>query len=409
MATMLNGLIVFCLVSVAVSLPFRLKTLAAHDPDDDIPTCQLAASKGYPCEQYNVTTSDGYILTVHRIPYGVKSPGNVQSPGKPVVYMQHGLLDCSATWVINFPNESLAFLMADAGYDVWLGNMRGNTYGMAHVKYTTKQHEFWQFTFDEMAKFDLPAIVEYALAATGQPDLYYVGHSQGTLIGFIQFSQDPSWAKSKIKQFHALAPIAWLEHTTSPIRLIAPFANDLGFILELLGADEFLPSTKFMEWLGGVLCDPPFEFLCENVLMLIAGYDSKNMNATRNSVYMTHAPAGTSTYNVVHFAQLIDSKKFQAMDWGYFDNEKYYGQHSPPQYYPNTMTVPTALYWGDIDEFADPTDVAYLQTQIDDCLIGSYRYPDMDHLDFVWGMNAPKEPYPQLMQLVAADVANSKK
>lgn len=38
------------------------------------------------------------------------------------------------------------FLMADAGYDVWLGNMRGNTYGMAHVKYTTKQHEFWQFT-----------------------------------------------------------------------------------------------------------------------------------------------------------------------------------------------------------------------------------------------------------------------
>lgn len=50
-----------------------------------------------------------------------------------------------------------------------------------------------------MAKFDLPAIVEYALAATGQPDLYYVGHSQGTLIGFIQFSQDPSWAKSKVK------------------------------------------------------------------------------------------------------------------------------------------------------------------------------------------------------------------
>lgn len=89
--------------------------------------------------------------------------------------------------------------------------------------------------------------------------------------------------------------------------------------------------------------------------------------------------------------------------------KKAYGSHHPPQYYPNTMTVPTALYWGDIDEFADPTDVAYLQTQIDDCLIGSYRYPDMDHLDFVWGMNAPVEPYPQLMQLIAADLAKSKK
>jgi len=71
------------------------------------------------------------------------------------------------------------------------------------------------------------------------------------------------------------------------------------------------------------------------------------------------------------------------------------------------MTVPTALYWGDIDEFADPTDVDYLQTQIQDILIGSYRYPDMDHLDFVWGLNSFTEPYPELMQLVAADVAKS--
>jgi len=404
----LTKIILLCLISAAISGPLIRKSGESHDPDDDIPVCQLATEKGYPCLQYNVTTSDGYILTIQRIPYGVKSPGNVQSSGKPVVYLQHGLLDCAATWVINFENESLGFLLADAGYDVWLGNMRGNTYALAHVKYNTKQHEFWDFTFDEMAKFDLPAIVEFALATSGQPNLYYVGHSQGTLIGFIQFSQDPTWAQSKIKQFHALAPIAWLAHTTSPLKLIAPFANDLGFILELLGQDEFLPSTKFMQWLGGVLCDPPFEFLCENSLMLICGYDSKNMNATRNSVYMTHAPAGTSTYNIVHFAQLINSKKIQAMDWGYFDNEKYYNSHTPPEYYPNLMTVPTALYWGDIDEFADPTDVDYLQTQIQH-LIGSYRYPDMDHLDFVWGMNAPKEPYPQVMQLIAADLQNSKK
>jgi pimeloyl-ACP methyl ester carboxylesterase len=330
----------------------------------------------------------------------------VQSSGKPVVYLQHGLLDCSATWVENFPNESLGFLLADAGYDVWLGNMRGNTYALAHVKYTIKDDEFWHFTFDEMAKFDVPAITEFALSTTGQPNLYYVGHSQGTTVGFIQFSQNPTWAQSKIKQFHALAPVAWLAHTTSPLRLIAPFADAMGFLLELLGVDEFLPSSKFMEWLGGTLCEPPTEFLCDNVVMLICGYDSKNMNISRNSVYMTHAPAGTSTYNMVHFAQLINTNKFQMMDWGYFDNEKAYGHHTPPQYYPNTMTVSTALYWGDIDEFADPTDVETLQQQIQH-LLGSYRYPDMDHLDFVWGLNAPKEPYPQLMQLIAADVAAS--
>lgn len=71
------------------------------------------------------------------------------------------------------------------------------------------------------------------------------------------------------------------------------------------------------------------------------------------------------------------------------------------------MTVPTALYSGNIDIFANPTDVSYLQTQIKN-LLGSYRYSDMDHLDFTWGLNAPTEPYPQLMQLIAADVGKTK-
>jgi hypothetical protein len=36
-----------------------------------------------------------------------------------------------------------------AGYDVWLGNMRGNTYGLRHVNksITPKTNEFWDFRF----------------------------------------------------------------------------------------------------------------------------------------------------------------------------------------------------------------------------------------------------------------------
>lgn len=53
----------------------------------------------------------------------------------------------------------------------------------------------------------------------------------------------------------------------------------LQFILQLLGEDEFLPSSKFIQWIAGELCNPPFEFLCDDFLMLIMGYDKDNMNS----------------------------------------------------------------------------------------------------------------------------------
>ena len=43
---------------------------------------QLITSKGYPAEAHNVTTSDGYILELHRIPHGLrrsKSTGELYS------------------------------------------------------------------------------------------------------------------------------------------------------------------------------------------------------------------------------------------------------------------------------------------------------------------------------------------
>jgi lysosomal acid lipase/cholesteryl ester hydrolase len=35
------------------------------------------------------------------------------------------------------------FLLADKGYDVWVGNNRGNGYSMKHIKYNTSDDQFW--------------------------------------------------------------------------------------------------------------------------------------------------------------------------------------------------------------------------------------------------------------------------
>ena len=88
----------------------------------------------------------------------------------------HGILSSSDSFITNNEDRALAFVLANRGYDVWLGNTRGNKYGKGHVKYSTLDKEFWDFSFDEMAIFDLPATFSYIFLNT-RKWITYIGHS----------------------------------------------------------------------------------------------------------------------------------------------------------------------------------------------------------------------------------------
>lgn len=113
---------------------------------------------GYAFEKHSITTSDGYILTAFRVPGKLGEPV-VQ--GKQPVYMQHGLIDDGGTWFFNDQTLDLSLELVDRGYDVWITNSRGTCYSNQHVTYTTKDKEFWDFTFHEMGKYDVPANLNY--------------------------------------------------------------------------------------------------------------------------------------------------------------------------------------------------------------------------------------------------------
>lgn len=94
--------------------------------------------------------------------------------------MQHGLFACSESFILNGA-DATAYKFAEEGYDVWLGNNRGNQYARKHLRLDpTKQEdkkEFFDYSFYELAKYDLPANIDYVLNATKQEKISYIGHS----------------------------------------------------------------------------------------------------------------------------------------------------------------------------------------------------------------------------------------
>eukprot|EP00063_Salmo_salar_P038923 XP_014013758.1 PREDICTED: lysosomal acid lipase/cholesteryl ester hydrolase-like isoform X2 [Salmo salar] len=371
-----------------------LKDSKRLDPEVNMNISEIIRHWGYPTEEHDVVTEDGYILSVNRIPHGLKKGDDP----KPAVFLQHGLLAAGSNWVTNLPNTSLAYLLADAGYDVWIGNSRGNTWSRRHLTLSPDHNEFWQFSYDEMAKKDLPAVVNHILKTTGQEQIYYIGHSQGTTIAFVAFSSMPELA-SKIKMFFGLAPVATVAFTASPMSKLSIFPDFL--IWDVFGKKDFMPQSALIKWFATNVCSKkPLSELCGNLFFVLCGFDELNLNMTRTPVYTSHCPAGTSVQNMIHWSQAVHGGKLMAYDYGRAGNMAHYNQSTPPLYNIQDMKVPTALWSGGHDTLADPKDVAVLLNQVPN-LVYHRHIEHWEHLDFIWGLDAPQEMYSEIIKLMS--------
>lgn len=359
---------------------------------------------GYPVEIHHTTTQDGFILEMHRIPCG---KGQSCSSGRPVIFMQHGLESESSDWVNNLPYQSAGFLFADAGFDVWLGNVRGNSYSCNHTSLTRDDEKFWDWSWDEMVKYDLDAMISHVLSMTSQPSLYYMGHSQGTLIMFSKLSQDQEFAK-KIKRFYALAPIGSVKNIKG---LLAVFVNSIGtefdIYYDIFGQKEFGGDSPVIEKLKHDVCDGMKleETMCDNFLLAMVGPESSQQNQTRMPVYLASEPGGTSSRNIEHWMQMVKKGTVSMYDWGTKGNKKKYGQATAPEYDFTKINKETVLYWGDEDWLADPTDIDdFLLPRINGTVIQNSMLPGYNHLDFVWGIQSCRDIYNPVIQSLKTEL-----
>ncbi|XP_063604849.1 lipase 3-like [Penaeus indicus] len=239
---------------------------------------EMIQALGYPVEVHHVTTSDGYILELHRIPFGLSSEGYRD---RPVALLYHGLYGSSADWILNRADQALAYVMADDGYDVWLANARGNRYSRAHQTLDPKDINFWDFSWDEIADFDLPATIDYVLPTTGARDLFYVGFSMGTTVFFAMLSEHPEY-NAKIRAMAALAPVAHQGNARGLASQVAPFINQIDKMFTNMGVGEIFPNNALTRSVAMKFCDrnSPTAIICRKILAIIGGPNPDEMNRT---------------------------------------------------------------------------------------------------------------------------------
>ena len=169
-----------------------------------------------PTQTVPVHTVDGFEFSLRRYP----------AEG-PVVLLVHGL--ATNHYCFDYAESvSLAFALQQAGFDVWVTDLRGDVGVKSPYKWAEKTH-----IYDDHLQFDVPAILDRVLEESGQNSLYWVGHSMGGMLlmgaleaqrhrirGGVMLSSalsftEPSQAGKLAKRFRWSAaspaiPITWL-------------------------------------------------------------------------------------------------------------------------------------------------------------------------------------------------------
>jgi len=379
-------------------------TTQAREEQDIAPNvttvaCTNAISQGFACTEYQTTTLDGFVLTLSR----------VSVPGKPIskrpVLCQHGLVDTSATWTTGTRNQSLAYVLADAGFDVWLGNNRGREPYM-HVNLTITDPRYWAWSWDELGEHDLDVTLRKVLAECGSDSkIGYIGHSQGTLEGFTHFNGEYDLS-ARIVAFVGYGPVAFARHGH------ATWLDYLNGLFQHFCGGRHSPTcdvSVFEDFraIATSTCQvaPKLDF-CIGILCGLAGCEShanydQEQFATK---VLTNYPSSTSSQNIAHFTQmtLMQNDTVMKFDYGSAqENMNHYGQTSPPVYNISAVSVPMHLFYGTNDKFADPVDAQNLFKLLPANLL--HIYPtEYGHGDFLWGLDAAIKVYQPTVSILQA-------
>jgi lysosomal acid lipase/cholesteryl ester hydrolase len=242
---------------------------------------------------------------------------------------------------------------------VWLPNTRGTKYSFSHNHLSRDSREYWKFSIDEFAIFDVTAVVDHVLLTTGADKVDYIGFSQGSAQALIALSLDEE-LNHKVHRMIGLAPamkpksksiidqelgnpsVSYLIDTLSPLILYPIF-----------GTKSFLPIAETLKNYSNPKIN---SFIIRKFVWFLFGWGTQNQGPKERQELLYHNLYGyTSIQNIVHWLNIIHKGQ--------------YHEYNPPNtwlmeiiyplpkvypFYPTKhIRVPIDLFCGSCDNLSD--------------------------------------------------------
>ncbi|KAK5637017.1 hypothetical protein RRF57_012729 [Xylaria bambusicola] len=356
----------------------------------------ICATYGYTAEEHVVQTKDGYLLGLHRLAWkqgeeDSKVNNGLDSIKKRIVYLHHGLLMNSEVWVCQTDAQRcLPFILVERGFDVWLGNNRGNKYSKKSIKCSPSSTKFWNFSIDEFAFYDIPDSIQYILDFTKQPSLSYIGFSQGSAQAFASLAVNPK-LNDQVNVFIALAPAMSVPGLQNGI-VDALIKASPQVLFLLFGRRSILSSATTWQ---SILYPPIFIKVIDWGNNFLFGWKSQNISVSQKLAAYPHLYSFTSTKSVVHWFQIIRNKSFQMFD---DDVQTALGMNTPNKYtkvakYPTrNIRTPIVIVYGGSDSLVD---IKVMLKELPRRTVAT-EIPHYEHLDFLWARDTDSQVFPHV-------------
>ncbi|XP_050516831.1 uncharacterized protein LOC114341129 [Diabrotica virgifera virgifera] len=364
-----------------------------HNPDKGLSVVEIISKYGYNFEEHIVISEDGYRLFVYRI-----LPKGNSSFNQPLLLMP-GMGGSPEFWLLQGA-ESIIFLLADKGYDVWLSAVRGTVDYDEELKKFKDEEDYWNFSFHEIGIYDLPALTDYVTKRT-KSKVIFVGHSMGSTASYVYAIEKKTHAERNLKGLVSLGPAAYMGHTQGFFKFIGPKNEWVWDFTKKIGCYA-VSNTYTKRWITSLLCSQyPGVLGCYYFYGYMSGLSPSEERPDMVPLFFSVMPSPISMRTLAHFGQLIETTRFQKFD--YRDDQinlEKYGSLKPPDYNISQISLPVQLFTGtyDFSSSDKDVDILYQQLKKNGVKTSKYVFP-FAHADYLMGRNY-KEFYKSLLRAI---------